>query len=87
MTEREFQQLRGYGTSNHRNNRYNYEEEPRDGYFAFFKLRCLICLVLFLGLVAVDRQLDIREYEKVQQAMQMLNKEEVTVEECFQIFE
>lgn len=86
MTEREFQQLRGYGTSNHRNNRY-YEEEPRDGYFAFFKLRCLICLVLFLGLVAVDRQLDIRENEKVQQAMQMLNKEEVTVEECFQIFE
>lgn len=84
MTEREFEQLRGYGrTTNYHKSRYDYEEEPKDGYFAFFKLRCLICLVLFLGLVAVDRQLDIRENEKVQQTMQMLNKEEITVAECW----
>ena len=91
MTEREFEKLREYRrdpNGNHYNRKHDSEiEEPQDGYFAYFKLRCLICFVLFLGLIAIDQQLDIKENEKVQQAMSMLNEEEITVEECFQILE
>lgn len=83
MTEREFDRLRGYQRNSY--NHFEREEEPQDGYFAFFKLRCLICLVLFLGLVAVDKQLNIKENDKVKQVMQILNQEEISVEECFQI--
>ena len=91
VTEREYEQLRGYNKGGYyRGNRYDsYDpnEQPQDGYFAFFKLRCLICLVLFLGLVAIDKQLNIRENDKVQQVMAMLDKEEITVEECWGLIE
>lgn len=85
MTEREFEQLRGYSRGVYdRNNR---DEEPEDGYFEFFKLRCLICLVLFLCLVAVDQQINLKENDKVKQVVSLIGKEKITVEECFQILE
>ena len=91
VTEREFEKLRDYrrdSSNNHYHRNHDDEkEEPQDGYFAYFKLRCLICFVLFLGLIALDQQLDIKENEKVQQAMSMLNEEEITIEECFQMVE
>lgn len=89
MTEKEYEQLRGYQTdSGNKNSNMNHlyeNDEPRDGYFAYFKLRCLICFVLFLGIIALDQQLNIKANKKVQQAISLLNKEDITAEECFQI--
>ena len=53
-----------------------------DGYFAFFKLRCLFCLVLFLGLVVVDQETSLGENEKVKKTMHLLAQERITAEEC-----
>ena len=80
MTEREFEQLRRQYQSP-----YERSEEPEDGYFAFFKLRVLICFVLFLAIVAANTQFQIKDNEKVQEVLQLLNSENVTVEECFSI--
>lgn len=80
VTEREFEKLRNY--EREPSGRYEKDEVTRDGYFAFFKLRCLICLVLFLGLVAVDKQVNIRENDRVMQAVNLLNRENFTWEEC-----
>lgn len=86
MTEREYEGLRrgrfGYDSGNgyHR-------EEPRDGYFAFFKLRCLICLMLFFGVVAADQKLNLKDNDKTEKIMALLGKEEITLEECMGILE
>ena len=80
MTKREFEQLR-----RQYHNPYERSEEPEDGYFAFFKLRVLICFVLFLAIVAANTQFQIKDHEKVQEVLQLLNSENVTIEECFSI--
>ena len=80
MTEREYEQLR-----RQYQNPYERSEEPEDGYFAFFKLRVLICFVLFLAIVAANTQFQINDNEKVQAVLQLLNSEKVSVEECFSI--
>ena len=85
MTEREFEQLR----NSYQNYGGRYEnrnsEEGEGGYFAFFKLRCLICLILFLGIVVLDRQIDIRSNDRVRQVVYLLEQEEITAEQCFNI--
>lgn len=85
MTEREYEGLRRGSAGYYGGHRYDEEEEPRDGYFAFFKLRCLICLVLLLGLIAVDQQLDLKNNEKTVKVMAILGQEEITIEECMGI--
>lgn len=86
MTQKEYERLRtsGYhkGYSYHQSSATN--DTPSDGYFAFFKLRCLICFVLFLGLVAIDRRIDARESETVQQVMSYLNEETIPVGEMLE---
>lgn len=79
MTQREYERLRtskyyrGYSSRQQGSDR----NQPEDGYFAFFKLRCLICLVLFLGMVAVDRRIDARENQNVKQVMNYLNQDKI----------
>lgn len=64
-------------------NKTNLKEEHRDGYFSFFKLRCLICFVLFLFFVAVDRRIDVQKTPLVRQVMQYLNEETIPVQSMF----
>lgn len=87
MTEREYEGLRRGNTRYYGSYPYYGEEEPRDGYFAFFKLRCLICLILFLGLIAVDKQTSLRKNEKVKKVMHILSQENITIEECMGMIE
>lgn len=74
MTKKEYERLR-------RNNiRTNHPEPEKDGYFAFFKLRCLICLVFFLFLVAVDRRIDLKEKNKVVKMVEYVGEETIPVQ-------
>lgn len=80
MTEREFEQWRrSYSPSG--------DSQRKDGatYFSFFKLRCLICLILLLAGILSDRQFNLGSRAKVQQFFSLLEQEEITVEECFQV--
>lgn len=77
MTQREYERLRRHGRPVSQGNRDS--SDPEDGYLAFFKLRCLICFVLFLGLVAVDRRIDAGENPAVKQVVKYLNEETVPV--------
>ena len=88
MTQREYERLRsqsvryGYHQNKRLDSRYpksSSQDKPDDGYLAFFKLRCLICFVLFLGLVAVDRRIDAKDHESVQQVVKYLNEETIPV--------
>lgn len=85
MTEREYEGLRRGNAGYYSGHRSDEEEEPRDGYFAFFKLRCLICLVLLLGLITVNQQFELKKNEKVAGIMALLGQEEITIEECMGI--
>lgn len=80
MTEREFEQLRKSYSSGG-------DSKEKDGttYFSFFKLRCLLCLILLLAGILSDRQFNLGNRENVRQFFSLLEKEEITVEECFQI--
>ena len=82
MTEKEFDQIRNsyYGRNTNK-------QEPKEssGYFSYFKIRCLICLIIFLTVLVLDRQIDLHEYQEVAMCMQLLGKEEITVEECLSI--
>lgn len=85
MTQKEYERLR---TGYHKGYSYHQSGSDRDtssdGYFAFFKLRCLVCFVLFLGLVAIDRRMDMSENENVQQVMSYLNEETIPVGEIIE---
>jgi hypothetical protein len=74
MTQREYERLRRGGF--YRSGRQE-KNGTEDGYFAFFKLRCLICFVLFLGFVAVDRRVDVSSQPVVKQFVQSLNEETI----------
>ena len=82
MTEKEFNQLRN-SYSGRTNNNQNTEESS--GYFSYFKIRCLICLIIFLSILVLDRQIDLRQYDEVAKCMQLLGEEDITVEECLNI--
>lgn len=82
MTEKEFNQLR---TSYSGRTNKNQNTEESSGYFSYFKIRCLICLIIFLSILVLDRQIDLRQYDEVAKCMQLLGKEEITVEECLNI--
>ena len=84
MTEKEFDQLRN---SYSKRNGNTYEKEEPSGYFSYFKLRCMICLIILLTIIVLDRQIGIRDNEKVTQCMQLLGKEELTIEECLKVIE
>lgn len=77
MTQKEYERLRRHGRPISQGNREMGDSE--DGYLAFFKLRCLICFVLFLGLVAVDRRIDAGDNPTVKQVVKYLNEETVPV--------
>lgn len=82
MTEREFEQLRrSYAPGS--------DSQRKDSatYFSFFKLRCLLCLILLLAGILSDRQIDLGSRVKVQQFFSLLEKEEITVEECLQVLQ
>jgi hypothetical protein len=73
MTQREYERLRRGGFYRKKQEK----NETEDGYFAFFKLRCLICFVLFLGFVAIDRRVDVSSQPVVKQFVQSLNEETI----------
>lgn len=85
MTQREYERLRTRGYSYYQSD--SEQDTSSDGYFVFFKLRCLICFVLFLGIVAVDRRMDARENETVQQVMSYLNEETIPVDKMLEHLE
>ena len=82
MTEKEFNQLRN-SYSGRTNKNQNTEESS--GYFSYFKIRCLICLIIFLSILVLDRQINLRQYDEVAKCMQLLGEEDITVEECLNI--
>ena len=79
MTEKEFDQIRNsyYGRNTNK-------QEPKEssGYFSYFKIRCLICIIIFLTVLVLDRQIDLHNNKKVAMCMQLLGKDEITIEEC-----
>ncbi|MDO4555937.1 MAG: hypothetical protein Q4B70_12430 [Lachnospiraceae bacterium] len=90
MTPKEYDRMRmrEYGTdyrTDYRQKRpdHHFRKEKNhkseDGYLAFFKLRCLICFVLFLGLVAVDQRMNAKEYEPVKQVINYFHEETIPV--------
>ncbi len=83
MTQREFDQIRN--SYNNRNTMKKQTDEGSSGYFAYFKIRCLICLIIFLSLVIFDRQVGLQQYDEVVKCMQLLGEEEITVEDCMNI--
>ena len=83
MTEREFDQIRNSYYS--RNSSKKQEDEGSSGYFAYFKIRCLICLIILLSIIILDRQIGIKQYNEVIRCMELLSEEEITVEECLSI--
>ena len=82
MTEKEFNQIRNSYYGRHTNKQ---EVKESSGYFSYFKIRCLICLIIFLTVLVLDRQIDLHKYQEVAMCMQLLGKEEITVEECLGI--
>ena len=82
MTEKEFYQIRS---------NYNVKKkstgETREGlgYFSFFKIRCLICIIVFLSVLVLDRQFGLDRYVPIVQTIQLFGKENITVEQCFDI--
>jgi len=82
MTEKEFYQIRNSYSG--RNNKRT-KEEQSSGYFSYFKIRCLLCLIFFLTLLVLDRQLGLEQYDQVNLCMQMLGDENLSVEECFNL--
>lgn len=85
MTEREFEQMRNAYHCNGKRTEHHKSERAQSSYFAFFKLRCLVCGLLFLGMLLLDRQTDLKSNNKVQQMLHLLAQEEITTEQCFQI--
>ena len=83
MTQREFDQIRN--SYNNRNTIKKQTDEGISGYFAYFKIRCLICLIIFLSIVILDRQVGLQHYDEVKKCMQLLGEEEITVEDCMNI--
>ena len=79
MTEKEFDQIRNsyYGRNTNKQ-----ETKESSGYFSYFKIRCLICIVIFLTVLVLDRQIDLHNYKEVAMCMQLLGKDEITIEEC-----
>ena len=82
MTEKEFDQIRH---SYYRRNTKQQEITESSGYFSYFKIRCLICFIIFLTVLVLDRQIDLHEYKEVAMCMQLLGKEEITIEECLSV--
>lgn len=82
MTVKEFNQIRSayYGQNNKKQ-----DTEESSGYFSYFKIRCLICLILFLSVLILDRQLQLKQYDQIHVCMQMLGDEDLTIEECFNL--
>ncbi len=82
MTEKEFDQIRNsyYGRNTNKQ-----ETNESSGYFSYFKIRCLVCLIIFLTVLVLDRQIDLHEYKEVSMCMQLLGKEEITIEECLSV--
>ena len=83
MTEREFDQIRK--SYYNRNSGKKQADEGSSGYFAYFKIRCLICLIILLSIIILDRQVGIKQYDEVLMCMELLQEEEITVEECLSI--
>lgn len=82
MTEKEFDRIRN---SYHGRNTNKQDTKESSGYFSYFKIRCLICLIIFLSVLVLDRQIDLHDYQEVAMCMQLLGKEKITVEECMGI--
>ena len=82
MTEKEFNQIRN---SYYGRNTKTQDTEKSSGYFSYFKIRCLICLILFLSILILDRQLQLKQFDQIHVCMQMLGDEDLTIEECFNL--
>jgi len=86
MTEREFDQIRNsYNSYYGRNSSKKQADDDSSGYFAYFKIRCLICLIILLSIIILDRQVGIKQYDGVLMCMELLQEEDITLNECINI--
>ena len=83
MTEKEFDQIRNsyYGRKTD-----DETVKERGGYFSYFKIRCFLCMIIFISILILDKQVDFFQYDFVKESIQCLGKEDLTIQECFRIF-
>lgn len=80
MTEKEFEQIRN--SYHGRQNKYQ-DTKSSSGYFSYFKIRCLICLIILLSVLILDRQIGLKQFNEVAVCLQLIEMDDLSVKECF----